>query len=205
MHGLTALELRTLRGLKTPAAIQDFLDAIPMNFETKGDTCMSPRRVLREKRAHCVEGAMLAALALRLHGHPPLVMDLRARDDDDDHVVAVYKTRGGFGAISKTNHGTLRFRDGVYKTVRELAMSYFHEYTNAKGEKTLRSFSRPVDLSRFDAKGWMTAEDDVWYIPEAVDDARHYPILGSAQSKMLRKADAMERNIGSLLEWPEPR
>jgi hypothetical protein len=203
MFGLTSRELRTLRALTTPARIQDFLDAIPINFERDGETCLSPRRVLRERKVHCMEGAMLAALALRLQGRKPWVMDLRTTDKaDDDHVIAVFRDAGCYGAISKTNHGTVRFRDPIYRTLRELAISYFHEYTDPRGRKILRSYSLLVDLSRFDAKGWMTAEEDVWYVPDALEHARHYPLLGRKQIATLRRADAMERKIGAILEYP---
>ena len=146
---------------------------------------------------------MLAAVALRFAGHKPLVMDLKSIEPDYDHVLAVFKEDGHWGAISKTNHGVLRYREPVYKTVRELALSFFHEYFLDDGRKTLRSYSVPVDLSRFDAKGWMTAEDDVWYIPEAIDDARHLPILTRGQIARLRKADLIERKMGKLTEWKE--
>jgi hypothetical protein len=205
MFGLTADELRMFRKLITPPKIQDFLDRLPINFELKGETCMSPRRVLRERTAHCMEGAMFAALALRLIGQRPLVLDLKVTDDDDDHVVAVFEHRGHFGAISKTNHGTLRYRDAVYKTIRELVMSYFHEYTEPKGRKILRSYSRLVDLSRFDCRGWMTAEEDIFYIPEYIDGVRHYPVIRRAHVPRLRRADAMERKVGALLEFSHPR
>lgn len=201
MFGLTASELRTLKALRTPEKIQNFLDTLSINFEHDGDTCMSPRSVLRKRTAHCMEGAMLAALALRVAGHKPLVLDLKVTDDDHDHVVAVFYQDGCIGAISKTNHGTLRYRDPVYKTIRELVMSYFHEYTIPNGKKILRSYSRIVDLSRFDARGWMTDENDVFYIPEYIDGVRHYPVVSKKQIKTLRPADAMERKIGAVLEW----
>jgi hypothetical protein len=201
MYGLTKSELKIFRALSTPAKIQDFLDRLPINFELEGETCMSPRRVLKERTAHCMEGAMLAALALRLLGHKPLVVDLKVTDEDDDHVIAVFKQKGFWGAISKTNHGTIRYRDPVYRTIRELVMSYFHEYTTPRGDKILRSFTRPLDLSRFDKRGWMTAEEDVWYVPHFIDDARHYPVITNAQVRTLRRADAMERKIGAVLEW----
>ena len=201
MFGLTAAEQKTFRRLSSPAKIQDFLDAIPINFELRGETCFSPRLVLRERTAHCMEGAMLAALALRLLGHPPLLMDLKVTDDDDDHVVAVFKINGHYGAISKTNHGTVRYRDPIYKTLRELAMSYFHEYTIPNGEKVLRSYSRLLDLSRFDKKEWMTSEEHLFYIPNYLDDVKHYPLVSKAHIKQLRRADAMERRVGSIKEW----
>ena len=191
-------ESRILRSLKTPWKIQDFLDAIPMNF---ADTCWSPRMVLRNRRAHCMEGAMLAALALRFAGYPPLVLDLKSVPHDDDHVVAVFRYDGCWGAISKTNHGVPRYREPIYRTIRELAMSYFHEYFLDDGTKTLRSWSRPVDLSRFDAQGWMTDEEDIAYVPQYVDGVRHYDILTRAQIVRLRKADDIERAMGRLVEW----
>jgi hypothetical protein len=199
--GLTPSELRTLRALDTPRKVQDFLDRVPQNFERGGDSCLSPRMVLRERRAHCIEGAMLADVALRLQGRPPLVVDLEASDDDHDHVIAVFKERGRWGAISKTNHAVLRWREPVYASVRELVMSYFHEYFTHAGKKTLRAFSRPVDLRRFDRRGWMTAEEDVWYVPEFLCDVAHEKILLPGQAARLRRADAVEIRAGKILEW----
>lgn len=201
---LTKEEISLLRSLKTPQKIQDFLSSIPMNHEPEGDTCLSPRRVLREHRAHCIEGAMLAAVALRLQGFPPLILDLTASDDDFDHVVAIFRKGGCFGAISKTNHAVLRYREPIYRTVRELAMSYFHEYFLDDGRKTLRSYSLPCDLSRFDRKGWITDEEDVWYIPESLVHIRHIPLLQRSQIHRLRPAEAIERKAGTIIEWPVP-
>lgn len=205
MYGLTVHELKVMRSLNTAPKIQDFLDALPINFEDGGETYMSPRRVLCHRTAHCMEGAMLAALALRLQGHKPLVMDLKVTDDDDDHVIAVFQRKGLWGAISKTNHGTCRYRDPIYRSIRELALTFFHEYAEPKGKKILRSYSRPVDLSRFDAKGWMTAEEDVYYVPEYIDAVRHYNVLPDSSVKYLRPADAMERRIGAVLEWQKSK
>lgn len=201
MFGCTPLELRVLERLNTPRKIQDFLEEIPINFEPQGDTCRSPRRVLRERTAHCIEGAMLAALALRLHGERPFVVDLTASKHDFDHVIAVFQMYGHWGAISKTNHAVLRYREPVYKTIRELALSFFHEYTDTQGRKTLRSFSRPVDLSRFDARGWVTAEENVWYIPEYLAEVPHVSILSHQQICTLRHADPLERAAGELTQW----
>ncbi len=205
MYGLTTQELKVLRSLNTAPKIQDFLDALPINFEKNGETYMSPRRVLRERTAHCMEGAMLAALAFRLEGHKPLVMDLKVTDEDDDHVIAVFQRNGLWGAISKTNHGTCRYRDPIYRNIRELAMTYFHEYAEPKGKKILRSYSRPVDLSRFDKRGWMTAEEEIYYVPEYIDAVRHYDVLPNSSVGYLRLADAMERRIGAVLEWKDSK
>jgi len=188
--------------LNTPKKIQDFLNKIPTNFEPGRETVLSPRMVLRENRAHCMEGAMFAATALRFKGHKPLIVDLTSVKNDYDHVITVFKHKGHWGAISKTNHAVLRYREPVYKNIRELVMSYFHEYfTNHDGKKTLRSYSRPVDLSRFDKQGWMTAEQDIWYVPEYLLEVAHLPILSRSQIAFLRKADPIEVKAGSLLEW----
>mgnify|MGYP001561097492 FL=1 len=155
MIGWIASEQRVLRSLSPPAKIQDFLNAIPFRIEGENETCLSPRGVLRERKAQCVEGALLAAAALRFHGYKPLIVDLEATTKDADHVIAVFQIDKHWGAISKTNHGVLRYREPIYKTIRELVMSYFHEYfLQSSRRKTLRTFSRPVDLSRFDALEW---------------------------------------------------
>src|ERR1044071_9842323 len=150
----TPAELRQLRALKTPAGIQRFLDEIPYHL---AGTAWSPRKVLHEKTAHCLEGAIFAAAALRVLGFPPLLLDLEA-DQDTDHVLALFKIHGHWGAIAKSNFSGCRYREPVYRTLRELALSYFHTYFNLRGERTLRRYSRPVDLARFDRRGWMTAE-----------------------------------------------
>ena len=203
MDGFSSVEKKALQKLSTPNKIQDYLDSIPFNFEKKGDTLMSPRRVLREKRAHCIEGALLAAAALQYHGRKALLLDLKVASPDLDHVVALYKENGYWGAISKTNHAVLRFRDPVYKTVRELALSYFHEYfLPDTGRKTLQSYSRPFPLIRY-GKEWMTAEEDLWSIGAALDDARHYAAVPAKNKPFLRKASAHERKAMQFAEWKE--
>jgi hypothetical protein len=204
-YGFTREELRIIRPCNTPKKIQDFLDTIPMNFERGKMTCLSPRQVLRERRAHCVEGAVLAAAMLRVAGWRPLVMDLRSVGHDFDHVIAVYRIDGYWGAISKTNHGVLRYREAVYRTIRELALSFFHEYFTDDGEKTLRAYSGAIDLSRFDRKHWMTTEKQIWDIYAYLDEVRHFPILTRAQIARLRRADPIEREMGRLKEWQPSR
>jgi hypothetical protein len=198
--------LRILKRLSTPIKIQDFLDSLPMNHEKRGETHMSVRRVLREKKAHCIEGAFVAAAALMLHGEPPLLMDLTAdksRYDDDDHVIALYKRNGYWGAISKTNHATIRFRDPVYKTLRELVLSYFHEwFMNVNGVKTLKSYSLPYDL-RHCKEDWLTSEDELWSIDAALNARPHFELVPPKNRKFIRKADTMELKAGRLVEWPE--
>lgn len=200
-YGLSAKDLKTLKSLTTPQKIQDFLNNIPANYEKKGETCMSPARALRENKIHCIEGAMIAALALSLAGERPLLMDLRASKLDYDHVVALYRRNGYWGAISKSNHATLRFRDPVYRTLRELALSYFHEYfDNKTKKKTLRSFSKPLNLNRF-GKKWITSEDELWHIAEMLDDIPHLQLVTKKNERLLRPADSMEMKAGTLLEW----
>ena len=198
---LTPEELAVLRALTTPHKIQDYLDTLPVNFEKKGETCMSPRRVLREQKAHCIEGAMLAATALWLRGEKPLLLDLKTIKGDDDHVVALYKRGSHWGAISKTNHATLRFRDPIYRNVRELALSYFHEYfLNSDGKKTLRSHSSPFSLTKFGTE-WITWEDDLWDIAAALDDVRHYRLFPTENNAYIRNADDVEREAGMITAW----
>ena len=194
-------ELKILKRLKTPAKIQDFLDKLKINFEEKGDTCLSPLMVLKKGKCHCMEGAILAALALRVQGYKPLVVDLTSNKRDFDHVIAVFKKNGKWGAISKTNHAVLKYREPVYNSIRELVMSYFHEYFDDNGRKNLRSYSMPVDLSRFDEMGWMTADDEVWYIPDYLADVKHFQILDKKQIHSLRKADKVEIEAGKIVEW----
>ncbi len=201
MFGFNKKELKLLKSLNTPRKIQDFINKIPVNFEEHCETCFSPRLVLKYNQAHCMEGAMLAAVALRLQGHKPLVVDLTSTKDDFDHVIAVFKQNNHWGAITKTNHAVLRYREPVYKTIRELVMSFFHEYFLDDGRKTLRSYSTPIDLSKFDKKGWMTSEEDVWYIPEHLEKIPHKQILSKKQISNLRRADKIEINVGKIREW----
>jgi hypothetical protein len=189
-NGFTPGELRVLQRLKSPEKIQRFLDVdLTYNKEQGGVTCRSPRRVLRDRTAHCMEGALMAAAALRVNGHPPLLVDLEAVRDDD-HVLAVYRERGHWGALAKSNYTGLRFREPVYRTLRELVMSYFEHYYNLKGEKTLRTYSRPVRLARFDGIGWMTAEEELWEIPEYLLTIAHTPLLTKACERHLCRMDA---------------
>lgn len=182
-------EHRILRRLTTPARIQRFLDTeIGYNLEPRGHTCYSPRLVLREHVAHCMEGAMFAAAALREIGHPPLLVDLEAVRDTD-HVIAVYRLAGYWGAVAKSDYSGLRSREPVYRSLREMVMSYFEHFFNPAGEKTLRAFSRPVNLRRFDRIGWETREGDVWEIPNYLCDVSHTPLIDRAMERRMAKMD----------------
>ncbi len=201
MFGLTKSELKILKKLNTPIKIQDFLDKMPMNWEKRGETYFSPRRALKIRKMHCLEGALAAAAALWLRGEKPLLLDLKTKGDID-HVVALYRRNGYWGAISKTNHSALRFRDPVYKNLRELALSYFHEYFRDKdGKKTLVSYSsKPFDLRAHGIK-WITAEEDLFHIVDAIDNAPHQQIYPKKNRQLIRPADKMERLAGKIIEW----
>ena len=199
MFNLTPHELKIFKALSTPAKTQDFLEKLPANFERSGETLYSPHMVLKYRKAHCTEGALFAAAALSLQGHKPLVLDLKTTAKDEYHAIAVFTVRGRWGAISKTNHPVLRYRDPVYLSIRELVMSYFHEYFMGDGTKTLRSYTDPLDLSRFDTKGWMTDEKNLWYIDHYLTAMKHIPILRKGIS--LRKADRIERRATGTTEW----
>jgi hypothetical protein len=188
-NGFQGRELGVLRRLRTPEKIQRYLDDLPYNKEKTGPTCRSPRRVLRDQTAQCMEGALFGAAALRVQGWQPLLLDLEAVRDDD-HVLAIFQQRGCWGAVAKSNYSGLRFREPVYRSLRELAMSYFEHYYNLKGEKTLRTYSRPVNLRRFDRIDWMTSEEDVWAIPEYLLTIQHFRLMPAAVERRLTKMDA---------------
>src|SRR3989344_5359129 len=192
---LDKLELDLFRKFNTPQKIQDFLENVPINFDHRRDTCVSPRVMLRKNKAHCIEGAFFAAAVLWFHGNKPLLMDIQATDDDYDHVVALFRKDGRWGAISKTNHAVLRYREPVYKNIRELAMSYFHEYFDDKGKKNMRAYSEPFNLARL-GTDWITSEKDLWHIAEALDDSPHHKILTRGMIATLRRADEVEIKDG---------
>lgn len=203
MLSFSKKELALLRSLTTPAKVQDFLNTIPINYEINGiDTVKSPIRVLREGSAHCIEAAILGAYILSLHGHAPLVLHLETTKEDFEHVIVPFTRNGLWGALSKTNHAVLRYRDPVYKSIRELVMSYFHEYTTSAGVKTLRRYSDPLDLREF-GNDWALEEQDLWGIDEELGKIRHHSIV--PKGLILRRADAIERAVGEVVEWKDPR
>lgn len=199
-YGFSVREWRTLQRLKNPHGIQRMLDSMPYH---EADTAWSPRRVLREKTAHCCEGAMFAAAALRAIGLPPLVVDLEG-ERDTDHVIAVYRVRGSWGAIAKSHFTGLRDRMPIYRTLRELALSYFEDYFNLRGYRTLRTYSRPVDLSRFDHLNWMTSERSVWFVPTHLLNIPHTRLISPAQAKRLHLVDRLSIDAG-LLGYKRPK
>ncbi|HEY5383252.1 MAG TPA: hypothetical protein VIJ88_01720 [Candidatus Paceibacterota bacterium] len=212
---LSPVEAALLKKLSTPNKIQDFLDSFPVNFSTIGEPIQSPRMVLQNKKAHCIEAAIVAAASLAYHGRRPLLLDLQASNADEDHVVALFKEGNLWGAISKTNHPQLRWRDPVYQTIRELVMSYFHEYflwdvthngkkvaVAKKGTKTLRAYSKPFDLTCYSPERWWAAHDLDW-LAEELDGSAHFPLLPKVAIKNVRPADKIEIVSAALCEWKE--
>ena len=206
--GLDHKDWQLLKSLDTPAKIQDFINSLKFNHEWRGETHRSVKEALRYREAHCFEGALLAATALWIHGYKPLLLDLVADKSDFDHVVAIFSDKGGpasggkvcWGAISKTNHAVLRYREPIYKTARELALSYFHEYFLKNGKKTLRKFSKPFDLSRYGTV-WVSGDENLAWLAHALDASPHTDILTPKQISSLRKADKVEIEAGEIVEY----
>jgi hypothetical protein len=200
MPGFSKKEINLIKILNTPAGVQDFLNNLEFNFEKRGETLKSPLFSLRTKNAHCLEGALLGAYILSLHGHRPYLMHLKADREDYDHVVAPFKVGRLWGALSKTNHAVLRYREPVYKNIRELALSYFHEYFLDNGIKTLRQYSALLNLNNFE-KNWMVMEGNLWGIDEELDKIKHYDIVPRKYFKKLRRADRIEIEAGKITEF----
>jgi hypothetical protein len=190
--GLTRDELRRYKAMKTPEGVQRYLDEeIQYDLEPDGPQCRSPRLTLEAGLAHCMGGALLAAAALRVLGHEPLILDLESIRDDD-HVLALFRSKEGcWGAVAKSNYAGLRYREPVYRTLRELVMSYFESYYNLRGERTLRAYStRPVNLKRFDGMEWMTTDEPLWAIPNHLVEVAHTRLLTPAAERRLTRLDA---------------
>ncbi|MGB9153606.1 MAG: hypothetical protein WCD70_11025 [Alphaproteobacteria bacterium] len=201
--GLSRAHATVLARLNTPEKIQDYLNDLPTNHEPNGDTCLGVTGALRLQAVHCIEGALIAACALWMQGEPPLLMDFQATGDDD-HVVTLFRRGKHWGAISKSNHVWLRWRDPIYRSLRELAMSYFHEYVS-DNKKTLRAYSKPFDLRRYDPPTWVSETESCWDLARDLDQSRHYKILTSQQARSLRQRDSFEQDAGKLVEYPPPR
>lgn len=202
---LTPTERKLFQRLHSPSRIQDFLEGIPSNFELDGETNFTPRVMLKKGIGHCFEGAVFAAAVLAYHGHRPLLMDFSTTYDDDDHEVALFVENGLWGAISKTNHSVLRYRDAVYRTPRELAMSFFHEYYMYDRRKSLRSYSSPFDLSRFPVERWITSDESLDWLTDAIACTRYNLIGPPAAMRRLRKATSLEIKTLKLTNWHDPR
>ncbi|MEK7187505.1 MAG: hypothetical protein AAB691_01495 [Patescibacteria group bacterium] len=192
-------EFDIFKHIRTPSQTQDFLNTLAVNFEESGETSQSPLSVLKSGKAHCFEGATLAAAIFWYHGRRPLLLNLRTTNADIDHTVALFKESDRWGAVSKTNHAVLRYREPVYKTIRELVLSYFHEYFLDNGGKTLRKYSPPFSLLGYE-DDWLTTEKNLWGVSDDISASRHIPILRKSQTKNLRLADRVEIEAGKLVE-----
>ena len=201
---LTATEFAVLQRLSTPQKIQIYLNAIPINHELSGETIHSVRSVLRHRVAHCIEGAMFAACALWAHGKPPLVMHLDCSLSDYPHVITLFRCGSCWGAISKTNGAVLRYRDPVYRSLREIALSYFHEYSDRRGHKTLRSYSGAFDMRRIDPKLWVGNSDHCQEVEDRLAGLRHYPLISRHQERLLSRRDPFERRASRAVQYPHP-
>jgi hypothetical protein len=195
----TSDEIQFLKTMSDPDKIQGFLDSIEYNpiYE-----CRSPRWVIKTRSAHCFEGALFAAAALQFNGFKPLIVDLKAFNDDD-HVITVFKEDGHWGAVAKSNFTSLRYREPVYLTLRELVMSYFDFYFNTDGDKSLRSYSLPLDLSTYNKRMWTTTDEDLEYIGDKLEKMRHFPVVNDKMIKNLKKASGIMLQAGMLGSKPE--
>jgi hypothetical protein len=202
---LTPAEHKAFARLDTPQKIQTFLDRLPANFCLNGDTAMSPRTLLKTRLAHCAEGAAFAAAALAYHGKAAWLVDMRAMPADQDHIVTLFKDRGLWGAISKTNHAILRWRDPIYRSPRELMMSYAHEYCLSSGRKSLLEYSRPISLMRFAPSRWVTLPEDLDWLLVELDTAPHIPLAPRRALRNRRRSAPVELRAQEILEWPDPR
>lgn len=188
----TKEEAKFLETLNDPDKIQGFLDTVDYNPKYE---CKSPRWVLKKRSAHCFEGALFAAAALQYNGYKPLIVDMKSQNDDD-HVLAVFKKDGYWGSIGKSNFTTLRYREPVYRNLRELIMSYFDLYFNMNGYKSLRSYSIPLDLTVYNSLNWTTTDDDLEYIGDKLEKIRHYPVVSEKMIKNLKTASDVVMKAG---------
>lgn len=187
-------EQQFFRQLNSPFLIQTYLDNLPYSDDS---FYRSPRRVMQDGKAHCFDGALFAACALQFIGHRPLIVDIFA-DNDDDHLLAIYKVRNYWGAVAKSNFVGLRFREPGYRNLRELVLSYFESYYNLEKEKTMRGYTVPLDLSRFYHLQWMTSDQNLEQISDALDRIRHINILTPAMIKELNPVDERSYRAGML-------
>lgn len=184
---LSSKNLAIFQSLKTPVQIQAFLDSIPYSAE---DANRSSVRVLEDRQAHCLDGGLFAAAALRRLGYPAVIIDmLPTPQRDDDHVLAIFQQNNRLGAIAKSNFVGLRYREAVYKTTRELVMSYFEAFFNSFGEKTLRGYTRPVKLSKFDHLNWEVEDQAVNQIELYLKKLKITPIITFDMEAGLSKVD----------------
>jgi hypothetical protein len=201
---LTPAEHRLFARLDTLQKIQTFVEKLPPNFELQGDTMLSPRRVMKARTAHCAEAALFAAAVLAFHGKQAWLMDIQALPSDQDHIVTLFRERGLWGAISKTNHAILRWRDPIYRSPRELLMSYAHEYCLNNGKKSMLAFSKPFSLTRFAPQRWVIAPEDLHWLMDELDASPHVPLAPKHALQQRRRSTRVELKSQDVVEWPVP-
>jgi hypothetical protein len=194
-QSLSEPERQILDQLTSPIKIQNFLDDLTYSADT---FYRCPLRVFRDRTAHCFDGALFAAATLRRIGHPPLILDMIPNDRDDDHLLALCKHGRHWGSVAKSNFVGLRFREPIHRTLRELVMSYFEQYYNVAGEKTLRGFTVPLNLKSFDKWSWMTSDDNLDRIAKRLDAIRRTDILAPSMIDTLSKIDERSYKAGML-------
>ena len=199
-HSLTPSERRLTSRLTTPFKIQAFLDEIPYSGEER---YRCPLTVLRDRKGHCFDGAIFGAAMLRPIGYPPLIVDMLPNKRDDDHLLALYKVDGHWGAVAKSNFAGLRFREPVYRALRELVMSYFEVYYNVAREKTLRAYTAPLNLAAFDHLHWMTRDEPLDAIALRLDEIRKYSVVTKQMAAGLSPVD--ERSYRAGLAGANPK
>jgi hypothetical protein len=202
---LTPAEHRLFARLDSPQKIQTFLDCLPANFELTGDTVLSPRRMLAQRMAHCSEAAIFAAAVLSFHGKPAWLMDIQALPSDQDHIITLFKQHGHWGAISKTNHAILRWRDPIYRSPRELAMSYAHEYCLPGGKKSMLTYSKPFSLARYAPQRWVIAPEELHWLMDGLDSSPHVPVAPKLAMRKRRRSSPVELRAQEVVDWPDPR
>jgi hypothetical protein len=186
---------QVFRGLKSPIAIQAYLDSIPYKAE---ELDRSPLQVMSDGQAHCLDGGIFAALALWRIGFRPLIIDLVPEPGkDDDHVLAIFQVDGLWGALAKSNYAILRYREPVYRSLRELAMTYFEFFFSLQREKTLRGYTRPLDLSRFTDPSWMWDEEGIKRISKRLYGLKPIPLISEKSATHLSLSDERSYKAGS--------
>ena len=186
--------------LPTPARIQAYLDETPYSAE---DRYRCPLSVVRDRKAHCFDGAVFAAAMLRRLGHPPLIVDLLPNDHDDDHMLALFKVDGRLGAVAKSNFSGLRYREPIFRSLRELVLSYFEDYFNSAGQKTLRGYTVSLNLARFDRQDWLTRDETLDTIADALDTIRKVPLITKRMTRRLQPVDPLALQAGLLGSNPD--
>ena len=190
---LTRQEQQLMSSLNSPYKIQGFLDSVPYSTEP---VYRCPLQVLRDRLAHCFDGALFAAAALRRIGYPPLILDMIPNERDDDHLLALFKQQGYWGAVAKSNFVGLRFREPVFRTLRELVLSYFEQYYNVEREKTLRGYTIPLNLEVFDEYHWTTSDASLERIARRTDEIRRFSLLTAKMASALSPVDERTYTAG---------